>query len=175
MQVLRSEDKLLVCSHYDHGTLWERMDTNETKQHVTGLSETATSGGAAAICLRKRSSTCRPKFGHARCRLIWFGRGHETDQARGGSSQESGRGRASAGSSERIVGTAAHRLEDTAESTTISEQESGKREGSSAESAKKKQRKQTWRSLLHSPSKNRRTKKQREYSPNSAHSNKKLT
>ena len=66
------------------------------------------------------------------------GRGHAASQTGGETSQQSGHGRAGAGSFEKTVGTTTHRAEDTAKRATTSEQKIGMCEGSLTESAKKR-------------------------------------
>ena len=63
VQALSGEKELRSSSFYDISSILERMDTTETKQLVTGLSATTTSGGTSTICMWKRSSTSKPKPG----------------------------------------------------------------------------------------------------------------
>ena len=115
-------------------TLLERLDTNQARRYITGLPATTTSRSPAAHCVWKRSSTYGSAPRRALCRLLWSRGGHETDQTRGESSQQSGRRCACARGVEEIVGTTAHRAEDEAKSSTTPEQET--REQRRAEEAR---------------------------------------
>ena len=71
VQVLRGEKELRSSSFYDKSSILERMDTTETKQLVTGLSATTTSGSTTCnLYVWKRSSTSKPKPGRAYCRIF---------------------------------------------------------------------------------------------------------
>ena len=61
--------------------------TTETKQLVTGLSATSSSGGTTTICMWKRSSTGKPKPGNAYSRVFLVRGGHTANQTSGESSR----------------------------------------------------------------------------------------
>ena len=130
-------EKELRSSFYDQSSLLEGMDTTETKQHVTGLSATTTSGGTATICMCKRSSTSRSKLGRAFCRIFWVQGGH-TQVERALSSLDMDAPALEA--ARKLLEQQLTELKTQQKAQQTVEQKIGKREESSAESSKESRR-----------------------------------
>ena len=147
---------------------------NSTSQASQQL--TATSGGTTTIFLWKRSSTSRSKLGRASCRLFWVGGvgviRHIKQVERALSSLDMDAPALEA------AGKLPEQQLTELKTQQKAQQPLSKRLESARGALQRAQRRAEEAKVaftLPRLSKSRRTRKQREYSPNSAHSNKRLT